>query len=48
MTRHPYEVAARCTDPSHPGATTLIRSTHATSNEEAAAKVRARHLPGSP
>ncbi|WP_346173530.1 hypothetical protein [Streptomyces cuspidosporus] len=32
---------ARCTDPSHPGATTLMYTTHATSIDKAAAKVQA-------
>ncbi|MHA4819482.1 hypothetical protein ACXZ65_34595 [Streptomyces aculeolatus] len=41
MTQHTYQVAARCTDPSHPGATTLIYTTHATSTEEAARKIQA-------
>ncbi|MFI6864335.1 hypothetical protein ACIBKZ_31330 [Streptomyces sp. NPDC050421] len=35
---------ARRTDPSHPGATTLIYTTHATSLEKAAAQVQALHL----
>ncbi len=40
MTTHEYQVVARCTEPSHPGATTLIYTTHATSIQEATAKVR--------
>ncbi|GAA2331503.1 hypothetical protein GCM10010246_13400 [Streptomyces cuspidosporus] len=40
-TRHEYQVVARCTDPSHPGATTLMYTTHATSIDKAAAKVQA-------
>ncbi|MFJ8148637.1 hypothetical protein ACIQ6R_26790 [Streptomyces sp. NPDC096048] len=44
MTRHPYQVVARCTDPSYPGTTPLICTTHATSIEEAAAKVQAPRL----
>ncbi|MFH8753971.1 hypothetical protein ACH4GK_42715 [Streptomyces rimosus] len=40
MTKHDYQVVARCTDPSHPGATTLIYTTHAASIEEATAKVQ--------
>ncbi|MFK8851499.1 hypothetical protein [Streptomyces sp. Ac-502] len=44
MAQHPYQVVARCTDASHPGATTLIYTTHATSVEEAAAKVHALRL----
>lgn len=35
MTKHEYQVVARCTDPSRPGATTLIYTTHAASIEEA-------------
>ncbi|MBH1939112.1 hypothetical protein I5Q34_33470 [Streptomyces sp. AV19] len=44
MTQHPYQVVARCTDASHPGATTLIYTTHAASIEKAAAKVQALRL----
>ncbi|MFD5110507.1 hypothetical protein [Streptomyces cinereoruber] len=40
MTQHDYQVVARCTDPSHPGATTLIYTTHAASIQEATAKVQ--------
>ncbi|MGW8985181.1 hypothetical protein ACWGQ9_21250 [Streptomyces parvus] len=40
MTKHEYQVVARCTDPSHPGATTLIYTTHAASIQEATAKVQ--------
>lgn len=40
MTKHEYQVAARCTDPSHPGATTLIYTTHAASIQEATARVQ--------
>ncbi|MEU9321407.1 hypothetical protein [Streptomyces sp. NPDC048295] len=42
--QYEFQVVARCTDPSHPGATTLIYTTHATSIEEAAAKVQALRL----
>lgn len=44
MTKHAYQVVARCTAPSHPGATTLIYTTHATSTEEATAKVQTLRL----
>ncbi|MFC8209064.1 MULTISPECIES: hypothetical protein [Streptomyces] len=40
MTKHEYQVVARCTDPSHPGATTLIYTAHAVSIQEATAKVQ--------
>ncbi|MBT1185200.1 hypothetical protein HET69_14555 [Streptomyces sp. CJ_13] len=39
MTTHDYQVVARCTSPSHLGATTWIY-THATSIQEATAKVQ--------
>lgn len=40
MTKHEYQVVARCTHPSHPGPVTLIYTAHAVSIREATAKVQ--------
>lgn len=40
MTKHTYQVVARCAAPSHPGATTLIYTAHAASIQGATATVQ--------